>query len=759
MNIYNFDVNFTTGRIYAPDFILVVNDHNSTLFKFTFDQIGRYVFKLLYPDGTVYVQDIADNQLKLTKGVLNQEGNYKFEISLYGDDNRLTTARIKEFPVRLELVSTDEPVQADDRLPILDNLIEETNKVVEAAKNGELDGATFTPSVSDNGDLSWTNDKGKENPPTVNIKGEKGDPGAVKMQVVDTLPDVGETDTIYLLKKDKPGEQNLYDEYVYTETTGWEHIGDTSVDLTDYYTKDEADSRIEGLYTLCVESFDGNNPFDSNSADTKNRISEIVNDAYQKGLHTFTLILYSKSSSRSIILNISGTNVQEKPTSILLYGLLIIDGLNYKIQGLNFGIKGTWSNNIFTCNSAGGMWAHDEIRIANSNNYLSKTNTISYTPSEPYNPATKKYVDDNKYTLPVASAETLGGIKLGEGLSVDENGVVSASGEELPLVYLPYGFFSNRTITDNDFIGKVESLINDNLNEFKSKRIAAWTDNTSAPMKYMTYNCYARVSTAIKSYIFYGDSIDVGTYYDKLMVLSSVIIVSGSWVDNHYSITSCNVKFVQGHKLTTPDTVLTKTNTTAYTPTSDYHPATKKYVDDSKVTKAGVLEYLEEENVYILTLDNNINPNAAELVQSLSGVTDTQLCGYFAEILSKIIPKKSGTLILNVINIDSNRNMSNSAIFQWSSGSHTFYTVGIDYFGCRINYLDITYTNTDGVYNVTRVKLAYKPIKSQYTPTDDTDVTNKKYVDGLPKSYAGYDATKTQVLKNINGTLTWVTEG
>ena len=36
MNIYNFDVNFTTGRIYAPDFILVVNDHNSTLFSHQF---------------------------------------------------------------------------------------------------------------------------------------------------------------------------------------------------------------------------------------------------------------------------------------------------------------------------------------------------------------------------------------------------------------------------------------------------------------------------------------------------------------------------------------------------------------------------------------------------------------------------------------------------------------------------------------------------------------------------------------------------
>lgn len=46
-----------------------------------------------------------------------------------------------------------------------------------------MDGATFTPSVSETGDLSWANDKGLENPSTVNImgpvgpQGAKGDPG------------------------------------------------------------------------------------------------------------------------------------------------------------------------------------------------------------------------------------------------------------------------------------------------------------------------------------------------------------------------------------------------------------------------------------------------------------------------------------------------------------------------------------------------------------------------------------------------------
>jgi hypothetical protein len=36
------------------------------------------------------------------------------------------------------------------------------------------DGATFIPSIDHLGNLSWTNDKGLENPETVNIKGDPG---------------------------------------------------------------------------------------------------------------------------------------------------------------------------------------------------------------------------------------------------------------------------------------------------------------------------------------------------------------------------------------------------------------------------------------------------------------------------------------------------------------------------------------------------------------------------------------------------------
>ena len=54
-----------------------------------------------------------------------------------------------------------------------------------------VDGATFVPNVDEEGNLSWSNNKGLENPPTVNIKGSKGENGAngkdVDPKVVDEI--------------------------------------------------------------------------------------------------------------------------------------------------------------------------------------------------------------------------------------------------------------------------------------------------------------------------------------------------------------------------------------------------------------------------------------------------------------------------------------------------------------------------------------------------------------------------------------------
>ena len=60
-----------------------------------------------------------------------------------------------------------------------------------------VDGTTFTPSVSAAGDLSWSNDGGKTNPETVNIKGAtgaQGPPGSSGAMVVETV--IGTTPSI-----------------------------------------------------------------------------------------------------------------------------------------------------------------------------------------------------------------------------------------------------------------------------------------------------------------------------------------------------------------------------------------------------------------------------------------------------------------------------------------------------------------------------------------------------------------------------------
>ena len=40
-----------------------------------------------------------------------------------------------------------------------------------------IDGVTFTPSVSQEGIISWTNNGGLSNPTPINIKGDKGEDG------------------------------------------------------------------------------------------------------------------------------------------------------------------------------------------------------------------------------------------------------------------------------------------------------------------------------------------------------------------------------------------------------------------------------------------------------------------------------------------------------------------------------------------------------------------------------------------------------
>lgn len=73
-----------------------------------------------------------------------------------------------------ELILSGDPATPNAAAPkkYVDNAI--NNISLTPGEKGD-DGVTFTPSVSTNGDLSWTNNGGLTNPGTVNVKGPKGD--------------------------------------------------------------------------------------------------------------------------------------------------------------------------------------------------------------------------------------------------------------------------------------------------------------------------------------------------------------------------------------------------------------------------------------------------------------------------------------------------------------------------------------------------------------------------------------------------------
>ena len=68
----------------------------------------------------------------------------------------------------------------------------------------------------------------------------------LRIKVVTKLPSTGEVNVIYLVKK-VGKNPDVHDEYIYVENT-WEKIGNTEVDLSNYYTKEQVYSKSE-VYT------------------------------------------------------------------------------------------------------------------------------------------------------------------------------------------------------------------------------------------------------------------------------------------------------------------------------------------------------------------------------------------------------------------------------------------------------------------------------------------------------------------------------
>ena len=331
MNTINVKVNFTRGTCEVSGINLITGDYNSTKMVFTFDrEDGTKIFEMKSPsEQLVMVQEIENNEIILygedenenIASIFSEDGYYIFEISLYENDSKLTSASGK-IKVKPEQVVIDGEV-VEAYLPVFDQLLSEvstaltetSNLDIEVSKSGSVatitltdkEGTTHTTNINDgvsledmeidDGDLKVTyggdtenlgqvvpniqvgttttlspgasasvTNVGTELNPILNFAIPKGEAGAIKIVIVAELPETGVDDTIYLVPLENPTETgNNYAEYVYINNA-WELLGKIGVhvDLTDYvkntdYATSSKGGTIKTGYGLAVNN--SGNPY------------------------------------------------------------------------------------------------------------------------------------------------------------------------------------------------------------------------------------------------------------------------------------------------------------------------------------------------------------------------------------------------------------------------------------------------------------------------------------------------------------------
>ena len=235
--------------------------------------------------------------------------------------------------------------------------------------------------------------------PSYLIGKKSGGGKGATIEVVTELPEIGESNVIYLVPKQDTGDNDVFDEYLYVNDE-WELIGTTDIDLSNYYTKSEVDGKLPPIYVLNttnqLNDSSGSQYFGN---DEKVQMSTILTDAYAKGHKSIAILLCSTTSGKAYMFfsdSVISTNGYP-----YFYADTTFRGRNdtSRIVKRYFYATGSWNNNVFTAN---GNFLYDVSQVP----YLTPNNAVAYDVTNNYNPAHKKYVDDS---IAAAITTTLGG--------------------------------------------------------------------------------------------------------------------------------------------------------------------------------------------------------------------------------------------------------------------------------------------------------------------------------------------------------------
>lgn len=181
------DLKDTNSKIFAGDYVLIsYGDPNSTKFSdnLTIDGDKSYnatLWKKNWDSGYTYdlICSVASSYPKFSAGSLEASLKFGSAPQLDIDSSTLASPKVNlKMPASLTVGSSNTtkmvlPTASPKITPVYGGTLEN-----ELSFEAEIpQGTTFTPSVSDAGVISWTNNGNLANPVAKNIKGQKGDTG------------------------------------------------------------------------------------------------------------------------------------------------------------------------------------------------------------------------------------------------------------------------------------------------------------------------------------------------------------------------------------------------------------------------------------------------------------------------------------------------------------------------------------------------------------------------------------------------------
>ena len=325
----------------------------------------------------------------------------------------------------------------------------------------------------------------------------------------------------------------------------------------------------------------------------------------------------------------------------------------------------------------------------------------------------------------------------GDNITI-ENNVISASGGDAKSVHSEvYSIYGNSNVTHAYFFtngygastftnGLIENYLIKVLNDYKDHYIANTINHIYIEGRTADAHIeeFARgLDTATPSTLYFVEYVNTTNYAKQTHRNYKATVTWTNGVCTAVSITTNGANVLD---------ILGTGNEIAYTPTSDYHPATKKYVDDAVAGGGGG-------SSNIVTYDYS-DSNATKLAKIQEAYTIYKDGGNPVLIETSPIGSLGIPNIMGVYYYD----------VSGGNGQIMFYGNNVQA------------DNAIGTGNIT-----VKPIvASGWDCTiENNEITNISpiadlvgYVFPMFEDWEGFDSSKTQVLKNVNGTVQWVDE-